>query len=125
VPVQTHVLPLWQIPLYGIVGGVFLCPEPLDKVLGVFTSGEADKLAPQAQAPLLAMNAAAPLLSAVDGIAPVALVEERVQSVPVTSDRGALLPERGRRVLPPPAILWGMMRIPSLSALHGSCSFVP
>jgi predicted DNA repair protein MutK len=79
VPVQTHVLPLWQIPLYGIVGGVFLCLEPLDKVLGVFNSGEADKLAPQAQAPLLAMNAAAPLLSAVDGIAPVELVEERVR----------------------------------------------
>jgi hypothetical protein len=91
VPVQTHVLPLWQIPLYGIVGGVFLCPEPLDKVLGVFNSGEADKLAPQAQAPLLAMNAAAPLLSAVDGVAPVELVEERVQSVLVTGDRVGLV----------------------------------
>src|SRR5258708_39532512 len=30
VPAQTHVLPLWLIPLYGIVGGLFLCPQPLD-----------------------------------------------------------------------------------------------
>src|SRR5260370_25165517 len=93
------------------------------------------------------MNAAAPLLGAIDGVTPVVLIEQRVQGVLVTSDRvglvqgqprsfgrfdklrdrrrGALLPDGRRRVLPPPALLWGGMRIPSLSALHRSCSFLP
>jgi hypothetical protein len=126
------------MPLDGIVRGVALCPELLDQGLSLFDSGETHELAPQAQAPLLAMNAAAPLLRTVDGVAPVALVEERVQAVLVADDRVDLVQRQprsccrfdgsysgGRHVVPPlAALLWETMRVPALSALHGSPSFV-
>jgi hypothetical protein len=85
-PVQTHKLPLWQVPLDAVIGGVALGTKALDEGLGLFNVRKADELAPQSETPLLGMNAAASLSGAVDGVAPVALVEQRVDSVFVAGD---------------------------------------
>src|SRR5258707_13342094 len=60
-PVQTHKLPLWQVSLDAIIGGVALCAEAFDKGLGLFNIREAHELAPQLDATLLAVNAASSL----------------------------------------------------------------
>jgi len=144
-PVQTHILPLWQIPLHAVRGSVALGPKPLDKGLGILEVREAHELAPQFDAPVLAMNATASLWGTVDGIAAVLLVEQCVQGVFVAGDRigvmqrqscpfdrfnglcdrrgGVLLPSRSRQRLPLLALLWQTMRVPALPTLHGSFSF--
>src|SRR5712692_5123457 len=76
-PVQADKLPLWQVPLDAVRGGVALFAEAFDERLGLFDIREAHEPAPQFDAPVLAVNAAASLRGAVDGIAPVLLVEQR------------------------------------------------
>jgi hypothetical protein len=43
-PVQTHILPLWKIPLDGIIGGVSISTKPLDEGLGLCDIREADRV---------------------------------------------------------------------------------
>jgi len=61
IPVQSHILPLQQIPLYALIRGVPLCAEVLDEGLGLFDIRKANELAPQFYASVLTVNAAASL----------------------------------------------------------------
>ena len=55
--------------------------EALDEGLGLLDIIEAHELAPQFEASLLAVNAASPPWGAIDGIAPVLLVEQGAEDV--------------------------------------------
>jgi hypothetical protein len=63
-----------------------LCPEVLNQVFGSFNIRETDILAPKAQAalPTCLMYAAYSPFVAVDGMAPVVLVEEGGKSILIT-----------------------------------------
>src|SRR5712691_11312228 len=131
IPVQTHMPPLRQIPLHAVIGGASICSKPLDEVLGVFDIAEADELSLQSQTPLLTMNTTSSLLGAVDGIAPVVLVEQRVDRIFIASDRIGVMQGQAHTLerlhgrdggsLPIPGF---PARIPALIPLHAASSFV-
>src|SRR6266567_3976825 len=80
----------------GIRGGVALSAKLLNEGLGLLDTREAHELAPQFDAPLLPMNTTSPLLGTIDGIAPVELIEQRVDGVLVAGDRVGLVQGQSR-----------------------------
>src|SRR5260370_37420981 len=116
-PVQPDIGLCWQGALHAVSRGVALPAQPLNEGLGLLNRVEAHELPQQLEAALLSMNAATSLWSAVDGVAPVAFVEQAGEHVLVARD-GVTLMQRQ------PRTLQTKFPTPRIKRLHGSSSFV-
>jgi hypothetical protein len=89
--VEPHIR-LWRQVTLHVVGGAVARPaQVFDEGLGLLHIIEADELPPQLEAALCAVNAAVPAQRAVDGIAPVVLVEQAGQDVLIAGDGVSLV----------------------------------